>query len=277
MFNNRNNWFFLLTASIVIMNGCSLGEPKKEEKATIKATAKSQTTVSESKSDPKTQLLYKMRDTVDTFTTVKGNFVESSKRDGESNVEFVVQEGDHPESYVKSTSKDRRTEDIYTGKYFASKVNGTFAHIAHAAPPGPNKFNKKSPLVLEKMPDGSKLYNTRPDHAQTGRAEAIVAPLTYAIGYLENQEKWSFQPDERLLGREVTVVSGELSDYFKEKHQAETFKYWIDKQTGMVLKRETYDKQGKIVDKLEVKNLEINVPINTSLFNIPQNIIKSIY
>jgi hypothetical protein len=52
----------------------------------------------------------------------------------------------------------------------------------------------------------------------------------------------------------------------RDQPQAETFRFWVDKDTGILVKRELNDSNGKIISCLHPETLSINIPIDTKIF-----------
>ncbi|MBP1989998.1 beta-lactamase regulating signal transducer with metallopeptidase domain [Paenibacillus eucommiae] len=216
-------------------------------------------------SDPQTQILDKMRYSVEAFATVKGRLVEIYNGQSQT-TEFQVREGDQPASYVKIGT----SETVSSYPYLMDKYNGVVGTIRRLGNPLPVSFFVNHPRI--EVINGDKHSTARSDPANSGIAGTVISPEQNALGFLEDYKLWSIQGEDTLLGRSVIVFGGELSSYFKTKHKAETFKMWMDKQTGMLLKREEYDKEGGVTESIEVVELELNAALDESLFQIPEEL-----
>lgn len=128
--------------------------------------------------------------------------------------------------------------------------------------------SRKPEKRYETAKDGSKIYHGRadPSHA-TNR---VTFPENEALGYLEDHEKWSIVEETTMLGHTALVVAGELPASYQSKHLAETFKFWVDKEIGMLLKALEYNASGDAVEHLEVTALEVNGAVEEDLFRISQ-------
>jgi outer membrane lipoprotein-sorting protein len=139
-----------------------------------------------------------------------------------------------------------------------------------------NNSSQASPAKQRyyKGPDGKvQGVKLRKDPAYMGAATEILFNQNIALGFLEDYSKWKIDSEEQLNGFYAIVLSGELESNYKEKHKAETFKIWTHKDTGIMLKMEEYNKQGKVVYSIATQNLELNKPVdyNKIQFTSPAN------
>lgn len=208
-------------------------------------------------------IIQMMRNSMDYFTTVRGKFIDS-KNTEKNTVEFQVREGEYPVSYLKFGSN----ETIFTNGYLINKVNGEYSKMTYIGPPPPTPDEKKLPKV-EQTP--------RRDPANSGIAETIIAPEQSTVALLEDHTLWSVKGEDSLLGRPVIIVSGELSNDYKNKHNAEKFAMWVDKETGMLLKKEEYDNKGQITNSIHVLEIEINPKLDETLFYITNTDFAELY
>ncbi|SDM43813.1 hypothetical protein [Sediminibacillus halophilus] len=86
-----------------------------------------------------------------------------------------------------------------------------------------------------------------------------IFPRKMAIDYLASMDLWSIEEQNaELNGREVFIIAGELSDYGKELNAADSFRFWVDKETGILIQYEIYGMDGDIIDSLYTKTLEVD-------------------
>ncbi|RFB18685.1 hypothetical protein DZB84_00045 [Bacillus sp. HNG] len=98
-------------------------------------------------------------------------------------------------------------------------------------------------------------------------AQSSLFPREITLNYLKSLDNWEIEiQNEKILTHNTIVIKGNLNEYAAEKHSAETFRFWIDKDSGVLLKYETYNGKGEVVDYLYPKELQINVPIDTKMF-----------
>lgn len=208
----------------------------------------------------------KMWNAIDNYKNISGAYKSYSSRLGSNTVEFQVRQGEKPSSYMKTTAQDGRVlEDRVNGKVLMTKVNGQLVEASPVAPVDNKKPNQRYTKL-----DGKKVYVFRENPAFLN--DRVSFPQAEALGYMEDQGKWSIQGEEVLLGRTAVVVGGELEDHYKQKHLAETFKFWVDKDTGILLKAQEYNTEGKIVENMEVTALKVNGPIVEERFHIPHEV-----
>ncbi|SFL57663.1 bla regulator protein blaR1 [Paenibacillus sp. 1_12] len=204
-----------------------------------------------------------MHNSLDPITTVRGKLIDSTSSDKEI-VEFQVREGIHPVSYLNVGNH----ETIYTNGYLIHKINGEYSKMTYIGPPPLTPNEKKLPKV-EQTP--------RRDPANSGIAETIIAPEQNAMAYLEDHTLWSVKGEDFLLGRPVIIISGDLSHDFKSKYDAKKFTMWVDKETGMLLKKEEYDNKGKMTASINVLEIEINPTLDETLFYITSTDFAELY
>ncbi|WHY78618.1 hypothetical protein QNH20_05585 [Neobacillus sp. WH10] len=84
--------------------------------------------------------------------------------------------------------------------------------------------------------------------------------------------RWNIEKqNEDLLNHNTVVIKGTLSKYAKIKHESNSFRFLIDKDTGILIKYETYNETGNVVNYLHPIELIIIGPINTK--NLSPNLI----
>ncbi|MCS7464956.1 hypothetical protein N0M98_33275 [Paenibacillus doosanensis] len=200
---------------------------------------------------------------LDHFTTVKGKFIDSASKE-KSAVEFQVREGEQPASYLKSGAH----EVIFTNGYLINKINGKYETLTYIGPPPQTPDEKKLPKT-EQPP--------RRDPANSGIAETIVVPEQQASEFLKVSDLWQIIGEGSLLGRPVIQISGDLPSELQSKYDAEKFTMWIDKETGMLLKRELYNRNGEVTSDLTVLEIAINPKLDESLFYISKTDFEELY
>ncbi|MEW9673903.1 sigma-E factor regulatory protein RseB domain-containing protein [Ammoniphilus sp. 3BR4] len=217
----------------------------------------------------------KMWDSIDYYQTLKGSFKTSSKRLGgnEQIVEFQVREGSIPSSYVKINNGNGIVmEQQFDGQYLVNKENGQVIMVTQAQQ---YNYDKPKQRFDERGWWGKqKVYNKRFDPAHVGFAEMVTFPQDVAMGVMEDTSKWSITGSETLLGRTAKIVEGELPASYQQKHGATSFKAWVDSQTGVLLKFQEYDENGKVMENMEVTEIEFDSQLETSSFFIPNDLIK---
>lgn len=219
----------------------------------------------------KAEIQNKMVNSIDNFTSAKGSYhyyAEHSKAD--YTVDFDVNvKGSTPVSYTKIKKKDASEFTMVFDGNEVLQADSKTKKFKKTLVPKENDNAKKgsqaSPAKqrYHKGPDGKvQGVKLRNDPANMGAATEILFNHNIALGFLEDYSKWKIDSEEQLNGFGAIVLSGELESNYKEKHKAETFKIWTHKDTGIMLKMEEYDKQGKVVYSIIAQNLELNKPVD---------------
>lgn len=102
-------------------------------------------------------------------------------------------------------------------------------------------------------------------------------PFEIASNYLQDLTHWDIEnQEEKFLEENVIVIKGELDEINSEKYQSVSFRLWVHKSSGILMKMETYNAEGKIVDSLITQEFAFNKPIPSSEFkmNIPEDLKK---
>jgi outer membrane lipoprotein-sorting protein len=83
--------------------------------------------------------------------------------------------------------------------------------------------------------------------------------------YTKNFDRWNIEKqNEKLLGHN-TIVLKSLDSTTAGKFKADSFRFWVDKDPGILVKYEDYWK-GKVTSYLYPKSLKVNVPIDLKEF-----------
>ncbi|MER2118844.1 MAG: hypothetical protein ABS935_01170 [Solibacillus sp.] len=111
-------------------------------------------------------------------------------------------------------------------------------------------------------------FRERPEIAPSGMS---LFPYEITASYLRNTELWDIEKqNEELLGHNTIVLYGKLDEQviirFKMKRTTDTFRFWVDKDTGILVKYETYDTDGQLTGYLHPESLEVNITIDPQDF-----------
>lgn len=96
----------------------------------------------------------------------------------------------------------------------------------------------------------------RPDPSGAVGADAVLSPQNYAFWL--STEDVRIAGRQRLLGRNATVVVGKHGDYLGSKLGADSFRMWVDSDTGVLLKLIGSDRQGKQAYSIVVRDLRLD-------------------
>jgi outer membrane lipoprotein-sorting protein len=100
-------------------------------------------------------------------------------------------------------------------------------------------------------------------------AKDSLFPQEITLGYLEDYSKWDILDDSiQYLGLNVALIEGTFNNYYETKHQASTFKLWVHKDTGVLLKMEEYNKENEVVSSLVTQEIKFNNKSNNTNFQL---------
>jgi outer membrane lipoprotein-sorting protein len=200
----------------------------------------------------KEEILTKMLNSVDHFETAKGEFeLYYANSNTKINVQYELSIRENSGGVVTSEyevngEKNKRVysyKDVYTPSpslkiedAFSININGEQVTDSRWRPPIQEASNS-------------------------------LFPYEIASNYTRNLADWEIEKqDEQLLDHNTLVLKGNLNPYAAQKGRANSFRFWIDKDSGVLIKYETYDRSGEIVDYLHPLTLKINTSVNVDRF-----------
>lgn len=214
----------------------------------------------------KEEILTKMINTVDNFETATGEFkMHYGHSPGFSVVEYAIDLENFSGGFGKRTNVVDKKE--ITSEYYSKGTVWTVSEQTKSYTE--SKYGEESrrgtPLKIEDAfsvdSEGNNVttYRERPP---IGVANATLFPYEIASNYTRDLNKWEIEKqNEELLSHNTLVIKGS-----KNHRDFQSFRFWVDKDTGILLKYETYNAKGDIVDYLHPIKLEINVPIDSKRF-----------
>lgn len=108
------------------------------------------------------------------------------------------------------------------------------------------------------------MYRERPP---IGIAQSSLFPYEIASNYTRDYNNWEIEKqNETLLNHNTIVLKGKLNRNSSNKQGAKTFRFWVDKDSGILVKYELYDETGNVVSFLHPLELKVNVPVDTKVF-----------
>ncbi|WP_409271656.1 hypothetical protein V1499_19010 [Neobacillus sp. SCS-31] len=217
----------------------------------------------------KEEILTKMINTVDYFETAAGEYkIHNSSVPGYEIVKYALSLGNEPGGYGERIQGDG---EIFAHEFYK---DGTLwmiderSKIYYKSVLAEGGEQKGSPLTLKQAFSASSdgvpetVYRERPP---LGIANATLFPYEIASNYTRDLNKWEIEKqNEELLGHNTLVIRGT-----KNHKDFQSFRFWVDKDTGILAKYETYNSKGDIVDYLHPIKLDINVPIDSEKFTPP--------
>jgi outer membrane lipoprotein-sorting protein len=215
----------------------------------------------------KEEILSKMINTVDYFETALGEFKSFSGGDPDYTViEYAISLKNQPGGYGKRTYTKNGKNEIFYEYYKDGTVwnlieqTHTYRQMSYSE--GSNSGTLKIEDAFSKDNEGTNVtkYRERPP---IGSANETLFPYEIASNYTRDLSKWEIEKqNEELLGHNTLVIKG-----IKNHRDFQSFRFWVDKDTGILVKYETYNSAGDVVDYLYPSKLEINVPIDSEQFS----------
>jgi outer membrane lipoprotein-sorting protein len=215
----------------------------------------------------KKEILTKMLNTVDYFETAKGEFkIKYADTLGEYSIDYELSLNNKAGSYSKNTYITKGAEKI-TSLYYKDGTKWTIDENSDSYVENPYQLEIESQyLTIEDAFSVNSKGTTvsenleRPD---MGEAQFSLYPFYgVASDYIKDLTSWDIEKqNEELVGHNTLVIKGKAN-----RREVQSFRFWIDKDTGILVKYETYNSDGKVVDYLYTSKLEINVPIDSKKF-----------
>lgn len=264
-----------MTATSIIGIICSGNTQLNEKNSTADAKeVATDSSVNEPENSSMTQedVKNKMINSIDYFETASGEFIYTSEAAGfDFTVTYEVSniEGNYA-SHVVSTNNITGgvEENYYDGTNFTTMEHGekTYDEITVLTPTADKAeelytYDNRTKNTL----NGEPLTYYRYDPTQMGMAGNSLFPQGFAYSYLEDDNYWAITGYENYLGRSVVVLEGYPGDYQADKIESDTFKMWVDTETGILLKYESYNSNGEVVERLETTSFELNNPTLSEL------------
>ncbi|UOR10639.1 hypothetical protein [Halobacillus amylolyticus] len=218
----------------------------------------------------KEDILTKMLNSVGHFQTAKGKF-KYHIADTTYDVEYQLSLSNPFAGYSKVTrygsEREKKVEyNYYNDKFIweVSSENKTFEKVRHLIDISGEKLGMDQAFSKDEQGNNVTSYRGRPP---IGSAKSSLFPYEIASNYTRNLSNWEIEKqNEILLEHNTVVLSGTLNEYASVKHKSSTFRFWVDKDTGILVKYETYNADNEVVNYLYTEKLEINVPIDNSVF-----------
>jgi outer membrane lipoprotein-sorting protein len=178
------------------------------------------------------------------FETAKGSYEEYNVANGKIIVDYQLittgeQKGGYSKVFIISQNGEKTiNESQYFDKNYVWQIN--YQHKNYVKDP-----------------------NSGGNRPMIGIAQNSLFPYEIVNNYLGEFNNWEIEKqNEELLGHNTIVTKGILSEYAKGKHKSNTFRFWVDKDTGILLKYETYNEKGEVVNYIHPNEFIINGPID---------------
>lgn len=214
----------------------------------------------------KEEILTKMLNTVDNFETAKGEFkVYQANAPGERLINYELSLNNKAGGYSKTTYVENEIEKV-TSHYYNNGTlwdlredTGMYIELKYQEEKHSKPLKIENAFSVNSEGDNVTVNRERPI---IGEAQSSLFPYEIASNYTRNLNTWEIEKqNEQLLGHNTLVIKGNIN-----KRINKSFRFWVDKDTGILIKYETYDAAGKVADYLYPTKLEINVPIDSKRF-----------
>lgn len=169
-------------------------------------------------------------------------------------------------------SEERIQEYVYNHEkiWYIDSENKTY-HVNSYEPQPAKEMTtpeKIADFKFKKIYENNEIFRERPPIGASGMS---LFPYEFAASYLKNMQLWEIEKqNEKLLGHNTIVLNGKMDEKVitktKLKETTDTFRFWVDKDTGILIKYETYDVGGQLISYLHPEKLEINVPVDLRKF-----------
>lgn len=104
--------------------------------------------------------------------------------------------------------------------------------------------------------DGFPAYSYRANPTNIPSASICIFPQEMTFGYLTDTDLWEIKGVEKLNGRTCYHITGVTEESYGKKLGVESFEFFVDTDTGVLLKYVGYDTNGNISGYLYSENMQ---------------------
>jgi hypothetical protein len=216
-------------------------------------------------------ILDRMLNSVDNFHDISGVYHEYYKSfDSDNTIRFEIEEGRNPGSYssIERTGEEGNPQTITAadGSYLLSMQPQEKSYSISKLG---NRSEKPNGPRFYKGTDGTNNWVPRGDPAFSLAAD-MISPSNYAFWTVDPETlepTYQVTGHEVLLDRDTTIMEGNLDSYMGGKHKAKHYKYWVDSETGVLLKLQLTNDSQEIVESLEMLSVSFNIGVDRSKFS----------
>jgi outer membrane lipoprotein-sorting protein len=231
----------------------------------------------------KEDVLTKLLNTVDNFDSASGKFEQFNKYKDNSTskviVEYKISLKNSIGGYEKVLNipdekvpgaKTMTSELFYNDQTIWNINNDKMTYDTKGYEIQPKRAIVKPEDVFS-IPK-NKLYGSNDkfrERPPSGTSGFSLFPYEITANYLRFNELWEIEKqNEELLGHNTIVLHGSIDKSIVNTMQPEEskFRFWVDKDTGILLKFEIYNDNGEVISYLHPENLSINEQIDSKQF-----------
>ncbi|WP_159883298.1 LolA-like protein [Paenibacillus puerhi] len=210
----------------------------------------------------------KMLNAVDNYQSLKGSYHKVTPT-VDRVVEFEIQEGSAPGSYVRVQDKSgKSTETRFSGNTI-SVFDLHTKKVSQNRVGTPIQINKSEPRYY-KDENEENHFVYRGDPAVADQASDVALPQAYAFWLYTSVP--TITGEDNLFDRNTAIVEGDLEKGLAEKRKATRYKMWVDTETGVLLKLIETNSKNEVVNTLEVTSIEFNKPTHSANFYVPEQV-----
>ncbi|MBD7964950.1 hypothetical protein [Fictibacillus norfolkensis] len=201
---------------------------------------------------------YLMLNSMDYFRTAKGSLEFKSKDQYEPNVEYLVKNDAKNSVGYEKYGKMIKIAINGSSRTIDSENNQTVRETKYEEYTEAIEFDKQIEYRYSSL-DGKPLFRYRNDHPIVGISKGSLFPQEIATNFLMNYDNWEIKEQNlEYLGRKSLLISGTLEQDNARRFQGKEFRFWIDKQTGILLTYEIYNSNGDAVEYIKTKEIIID-------------------
>lgn len=270
----KGSQVFFDAAAVVSQTAQNIGK-----KATKEETEPSKPEISSpvSFSNVQEEIVYKMLNSVDYFSTAKVSF--SALFPGfdveqdftiETNLDTGIAHQTCSDNFaqVRSAEKSKAYETYSDGKMVREYNNlertVRNSHSVQERQTLAEEWpNLESRYYIDENGDPHYCYRSNPTNADM--AGECLFPQVSAFAYLMDKDLWEVAENTTYLDRACYLIQGVVNESYSAQIGASTFIMYVDRDTGILLKLEAKDDIGTVVSSMSVSEITIDAPAARNL------------
>ena len=214
--------------------------------------------------NPKTkeEYLFKILNSVDYYNTVSGKLKTNILNGYDALIEYSVDMTEN-RAYEHTTIGDSYDSEIFVENGFVFEYDNKNGNDIH-----PVRAYSKSDETADydiSHPREFNHYRMNPTNIQYASTVSIF-PQEFAYSFLYDTSLWEISGTTKYLGRECAVIDGKInSEKYTYNSDCTSFRIHIDRESGIILKYEGFDKSGEVKDYTETEKISFEKPKIKSL------------
>lgn len=230
-------------------------------------------------SSQKDEIIYKMLNSVDYFSTAKVSF--SALFPGfnveqnyfiETNLDTGVAHQICSDNFVQTESNEAaEAYETYADGNVVKEYNNLERTVyTIGAVQERRTLSEEWPNTEERYyldDNGEPHYRYRGNPTNADMAGECLVPQVSAFAYLMDKNLWDVVDSIKYCNRNCFYIEGTVRESYSSQIGADTFMMYVDEKTGILLKLEAYNENGNVVSSMIVSEITIDLPIICSTFN----------